>query len=100
MMGLSMQIDQVRTLRIAEVVRRKVQDNPDGIRHDTMLLRKINRGLGPLSQFSDPGALRSFMEGVLGLTLRKFGKPTWQLDERMLSFLVRTAPAIAKREAA
>jgi hypothetical protein len=81
---------------IATVLRRKVQDCPEGITHTTILLRRINRKLGPISQFKRAADLRVFMEEVLGLTLSRFGRPTWMLDDAMLDLLVRMAPTFGR----
>ncbi|MEZ7197052.1 hypothetical protein [Pseudodesulfovibrio karagichevae] len=100
MMSLSIEINNARARRIATVLRRKIQDCPEGIGHTTILLRRINRKLGPISQFKRTDDLRIFMQNVLGLTLSRFGRPTWMLDDSMLLFLVRMAPSFPAKEAA
>lgn len=87
--NLRLGVCRVRTERVARVLREHVSSQPEGIRHTASFFRRVNRGLGPISQFADSQSLRIFMKEVLGLNLSAFGKPTWILDENFLLLLVR-----------
>lgn len=88
-MRLSFDIAHARTLRIAKVLRSKVADCHGEIRHNTVLLRQVNRCLGPISEFRGTDDLRDFMRDVLGLTLSAYGRSVWLMDDALLDLLVR-----------